>query len=78
MSTVTSRTGTTRLRAFLDAKGTRYTFVANLLGISPSYLTYLMNGRDPLPRKHAVRLGEHYGCAPEEFIGWVEIEEVSA
>jgi len=56
------------LREFFDERGTRYQWVAQRLGISPSYLTKLMNGRDPLPRKHAERLAELFSVPVSTFL----------
>lgn len=44
------------LRGFLDARGIRYSWVAEKLGFTPSHMTQLMDGKRPLTRKHAETL----------------------
>lgn len=56
------------LREFFDERGIRYGWVAEKLGISPSYLTKLMNGRDALPRKHADALAALFSVPANTFL----------
>ncbi len=57
-----------RLRSFLDERGVRYSWVAARLGITPSYMTRLMDEERPLIRRHAARLAEIFGVPIETFL----------
>lgn len=52
----TTVAGPLPLRRFLDERGIRYSWVAEKLGVSPSHMTQVMDGKRPLPRKHAETL----------------------
>jgi transcriptional regulator with XRE-family HTH domain len=71
------RERTTPLRQYLDANGIRYGWVAKKLGITASYLTHLLNGRDALPVKHAETLSTLFDVPIETFLPPMEGTEIT-
>lgn len=57
----------TQLREFLDARFVRYTSLARELGVSPTYLHQLMEGRSPLTGALKGRLSDIFGVPIETF-----------
>lgn len=58
-----------RLRALIDERGLRYTFVAAQVGITPSHLTRLMDGERPLRHPVALAMAELLGVPVEQLLG---------
>lgn len=57
----------TPLRRFIDARGIRYIWIAEKLGISPSHLTQIMDGKRPLVAAHAATLADLFSVPAETF-----------
>lgn len=58
----------TKLRAYLDDHGIRYSFVAGKLGVSNGHLNHVLDGKRPLLRVHAETLADLFGETPEAFM----------
>lgn len=56
------------LRAFLDARGIRYIWAAERLGITPSHLTRLMDSERPLTAVMADRLAALFDVPASTFL----------
>lgn len=56
------------LRAFVDARGIRYGWVAEKLGISNAHMTRLLDGTSPIIQRHAETLVELFGDEARVFL----------
>lgn len=57
----------TKLRAFLDERGVRYSWVADQLGISRPHFHFVMDGERPMTNEMANRLAELFGVSADIF-----------
>lgn len=57
----------TKLRAYLDERGIRYSFIAGKLGVSNGHLNHVLDGKRPLTPAMAAKLAALYGESPETF-----------
>ena len=58
---------TTRLRAFLDSRGTKYSWVAERLGLNASHFSRILDGTRPLTAENATKLAELFGVPASTF-----------
>ena len=57
----------TKLRAFLDERGVRYSWVADRLGVSRPHFHFVMDGARPVTEDMAVRLADLFGVDAATF-----------
>ena len=57
----------TKLREFLDARGVRYVWVAEQLGITRAHFHQVMEGNRPLTTANAARIAELFSVSPSAF-----------
>lgn len=58
----------TKLRAFLDDRGIRYTFVAGKLGVSNGHLNHVLDGARPLTDDLAQKLAVLFDVPASTFL----------
>jgi plasmid maintenance system antidote protein VapI len=58
----------TKLRDLLDARGTRYSWVADRLGVSRPHFHFILEGSRPLTDDQVVRLSDILEVTPCDFL----------
>lgn len=77
MTANTTRHDNDRLAALLDAQGVRIDWVAEQIGVDPSYITKIKNGDRPLTEELATKLARLFRVPVSYFMETVSEERVA-
>lgn len=58
----------TPLREFLDSRGTKYSWVAERLGLNPSHFSRILDGARALTDENAAKLAELFNVPASTFL----------